>query len=201
MAETIVIPTIGPAAAGTRMTLDEFAHVEGEPGHLYELEKGVILVVDIPGLPHGYVCENLRDLLGAYRKANPGRIHFLASGSNAALRMPEMQSERHPDLAVYLSPPPADEDQPWEDWVPDLVVEVVSKSSEERDYLIKRDEYLKAGIRAYWIVDPQTRSATVLARRTDTWRETKLDAAGVLKTTLLPGLQIPLAQVFATIPQ
>jgi len=201
MAETVAIPTIGPAAAGTRMTLGEFAHVEGEPGHLYELEKGVILVVDIPGVPHMLVRQALRNALIQYQLKHPSRLFTVADGSDCALRMPEMQSERHPDLAVYLSPPPADEAQPWEDWVPDLVVEVVSKSSEERDYLIKRDEYLKAGIRAYWIVDPQTRTATVLARRTDTWRETKLDAAGTLKSAVLPGLEIPLTQVFAAIPQ
>ena len=37
---------------------------------------------------------------------------------------------------------------------PDWIVEVVSPSSKQMDYMIKLFKYQKAGVREYWIVDP-----------------------------------------------
>jgi len=37
---------------------------------------------------------------------------------------------------------------------PDLVVEVLSKSTKNRDLTIKKDTYEKYGVKEYWIVDP-----------------------------------------------
>lgn len=44
----------------------------------------------------------------------------------------------------------------------DLTMEVVSEDDPDRDWVRKRAEYAKAGIREYWIVDPQAESITVL---------------------------------------
>ncbi|BAU13647.1 hypothetical protein LEP3755_41870 [Leptolyngbya sp. NIES-3755] len=45
---------------------------------------------------------------------------------------------------------------------PQLAVEIVSPSSEERDYERKRDQYADIGISEYWIVDPIAQAVTVL---------------------------------------
>lgn len=201
MTDTITVPTVRPADHGTRMSLEDFARARGEPGHIYELEEGVILVVDIPGLPHELVLQVVRDAFSAYRLAHPDRLFLVATGSGAALRLPGMQSERHPDLAVYLNPPPVEGEQPWDYWCPDIVVEVVSKSSEDRDYRIKRREYLQAGVRLYWIVDPGKRAVSFLTRRGDAWAEQKLDSASRLTTPLLPGFELALADVFKHSPR
>ncbi|MBQ7516584.1 MAG: Uma2 family endonuclease [Schwartzia sp.] len=44
---------------------------------------------------------------------------------------------------------------------PDLVVEVLSISTEKRDRGIKKDAYEKAGVREYWIVRPADRAVEV----------------------------------------
>jgi Uma2 family endonuclease len=157
----------------------------------------VVQVVGVPVLPHGLVVQAVRSELDAYSRARPGAIFFISPGSDAAMRLPRMQSERHPDLAVYLNPPPSNDPQPWEFWTPDIVVEVISPGCEERDYVIKREEYVRAGVRLYWIIDPSARTATALTRRGDTWAESRLDASGVITTPLLPGFALPLADVFA----
>jgi Uma2 family endonuclease len=199
MADLVTTQEIGPENHGDRMSLAEFAGVSGRPGCIYELERGVIVVVDVPGVPHMMVVQVLRNALVAYQLRNPALVPAIASGADCALRMPQLQSERHPDLAVYLTPPPRDDPQPWEYWTPDIVVEVVSKGGEQRDYGVKRDEYLQAGVKLYWIIDPANRSATVLTRHADTWRETRLAADASLTTPLLPGLSIELATVFAAL--
>jgi Uma2 family endonuclease len=45
---------------------------------------------------------------------------------------------------------------------PDLAVEVVSASSRTRDTLHKRGEYEQAGVREYWLIDPDARQASFL---------------------------------------
>jgi len=187
---------IGPAHDGTRMSLDEFADADVEPGYIYELEKGVIVVVDVPGVPYMLVRHAIRDALVDYKRKNPERIYAIADGSDAVMRMPEMESERHPDISVYLTPPPVADAQPWEFWIPEIVVEVVTSQSRTRDYKIKPREYLDAGVRLYWIIDPDRRMAVVLTRRADQWREETFDATGRLTTALLPGFELRLDAVF-----
>ncbi len=45
---------------------------------------------------------------------------------------------------------------------PDLLVEILSPSTAERDRTIKRDLYARHGVREYWLVDPHAKSVTVL---------------------------------------
>src|SRR4051794_21915904 len=81
-----------------------------------------------------------------YNLNHPGVINYQASGSDCRLRLPRMQSDRHPDQAIYLDPPPEGR-RLWARWVPHIVVEIVSAGGEERDYVEKREEYLRAGVR------------------------------------------------------
>lgn len=44
---------------------------------------------------------------------------------------------------------------------PDLVVEILSKSTERRDKTIKKEKYRAAGVREYWLVDAKKRKVQV----------------------------------------
>lgn len=50
---------------------------------------------------------------------------------------------------------------------PDLAVEVMSPSSRSRDAVLKLNKYAKAGVREYWLVDPENRSVIVCLPETD----------------------------------
>ncbi|GEM_PF-6259589 len=43
-------------------------------------------------------------------------------------------------------------------WEPDLLIEVLSATSEKRDKEIKFNRYAYFGMKAYWIVDPKQQS-------------------------------------------
>jgi Uma2 family endonuclease len=45
---------------------------------------------------------------------------------------------------------------------PDLVIEILSPSTETRDRDIKLEQYLRFGVRGYWLIDPQERTLEVL---------------------------------------
>ena len=44
---------------------------------------------------------------------------------------------------------------------PDLVIEIVSKTSRQRDKSIKRSKYCRSGVREYWIIDPEKKTIVV----------------------------------------
>jgi Uma2 family endonuclease len=186
---TITRPRIGPDDHGRTMTLEEFSDADFEEGWLYELARGVVVVTQVPDVPHGRIVDRLCRLFIFYDVAHPGVINYRASGGNCRLRLPGMQSDRHPDQAVYLLPPPPGGD-PWRRWVPEIVVEVVSAGGEDRDYAEKREEYLRAGVTEYWILDPARRQMLVLRRAGDVWKARRVAAEGAHRTHLLPGLVV-----------
>ena len=45
---------------------------------------------------------------------------------------------------------------------PDLLIEILSPSTERRDRIVKRDLYARHGVGEYWLIDPYAKTATVL---------------------------------------
>jgi Uma2 family endonuclease len=61
----------------------------------------------------------------------------------------------------------------------------------------KREEYARAGIRHYWIVDPQRRTVLTLVLQGTTYEvEGEFSGDAILTSALFPGLAIPLARLF-----
>ena len=178
------------------MTLAKFDHAQGQPGYSYELNRGVIEVMNVPGISHGLTIQEARNQFVRFQLEKE-TIRYIAAGSDCKLLLPGVQSERHPDLAIYLFEPPAGVEQPWDTWVPAIVIEVVSAGQEARDYQDKRADYLVAGVLEYWIIDPQAQSMLVLQRRGDVWVEHRVKRSGTYSTYLLPGFEFNLKAVLA----
>lgn len=185
---------ITPADNGRPMSLAEFDHAEAEEGSLYELSRGIITVVDVPNSGHLACIVAIRRQLGAYDLANPGAIHTVAGGSDCKILIETLESERHPDLAIYKTPPP--ETNLWSEWVPEIVIEVVSASSRARDYSEKPDEYFAFGVREYWIVDPGKKLMLVMKRSAGAWAQTTIRPPKLYRTRLLPGFEFDCARLF-----
>jgi Uma2 family endonuclease len=202
MTHTATTPTasapaiaIGPADHGRRMTLDEFETARASEGRMYELSRGVVIVTDVPNPPHFKQVEKVRVAFDRYRADRPGVIAYVLPGSECKLLIEPTQSERHPDLAVYKTRPPLDDSTVWSIWVPELVVEVVSPDSGERDYVEKPEDYLLFGVLEYWVVDPFKAVVTVYRRVGGRWRVQALKAGDRYTTPLLPGFDLDVAAV------
>ncbi|MGH7491036.1 MAG: Uma2 family endonuclease [bacterium] len=82
---------------------------------------------------------------------------------------------------------------------PDLVVEILSPGTAKRDRTSKLETYSEFGVVEYWIVDEEKQTVEVWQRKDRRLVcEAILTVSQTLKTALLPGLEIPLAQVFPT---
>ena len=187
---------IGPEDHGRRMSLDQFDRAISRDGQLFELNQGVIEMVDVPHPRHSGQVESVREQLTVYKVAHPGVICRISAGMENKILVASAQSERHPDLSVYFSPPPEVEDV-WSLWVPRIVIEVVSPSSAKRDYDDKPDEYLEFGIDEYWIVDAQRQQMTANTRWRGQWKRKIVKGSQKYTTTQLPGFSLDLARVFS----
>jgi Uma2 family endonuclease len=190
---------IGPADHGRTITLEEFREAEEEPGYLYELARGVLEVGEVPGDEHGQIIDNLHEAFSNFRRGHPGLIRRIAHGSDLRVIIPELESDRHPDLALVFFGASLNTRGRQ---IPALVCEVVSPGARarRRDYEEKAEEFLSLGIGEYWIVDPKNRIVTILELRRDgdapAWSERVFKGDDVITSTLLPGFQVTVSQLW-----
>jgi Uma2 family endonuclease len=187
---------LSPDMAGTFMTPEEFDAAEADPddGSRYELIHGVLIVTPIPSEGEVDPNEELGHLLRTYRKTHPqGRILDKTLPERYAYFT---DSRRRPDRVIWagLGRRP----NPRED-VPTIVVEFVSKGrrNRRRDYIEKRTEYEALGVQEYWVIDRFDRTMTVFGRHVSPSGERVIAESEVYTTALLPGFEVPLAQLFA----
>ena len=79
----------------------------------------------------------------------------------------------------------------------DLVMEVVSEDEPNRDIVKKRAEYAEAGIAEYWIVDPRTKTVSVLKLQENQYvAHSEAIGNGMVESALLEGFAASVAEVF-----
>ncbi len=161
-----------------------------EDGRKRELVDGRIRMSPA-GSRHGEVCVNVILALGGFVKQH--RLGHVFD-SSTGFRLPG-GNVRLPDVAFVAAGrfPGEHVPQGFSDVPPDLAVEVLSPDDRSRDVLDKVGEYLQAGVRLVWVIDPKRRTAAVYRSLTDVRQlgpEDLLDGEDVL-----PGFQCRLADV------
>jgi Uma2 family endonuclease len=127
---------------------DEDTHAEWVDGAIIEMPP----VIDDHQFILGFIYRLLMDVVEARQL---GRVYL----APFKMRLRARPSGREPDL-LFLSTEHIDRATPtYLDGPADMVLEVVSPESIDRDYRMKRDEYEAAGIPEYWIVDPMRQEA------------------------------------------
>jgi Uma2 family endonuclease len=80
---------------------------------------------------------------------------------------------------------------------PDLVIEILSPATADRDRSLKRKLYAKFGIKEYWIVDPASKSVEVMSLGEKGFETVRLYKIGEsLSSPLLKGLSLNLSEIF-----
>lgn len=180
--------------AGTRMPLDEFRAL-GETDERLELFDGVLYVMSTPTKDHQFLMGQLYLLLALYLdtfELPPAEAYQ----DITTILSPELQRAVEPDLVVILAGRTNIGGTIYVEGVPDIVVEILS-TDRNHDLVYKRRIYAEAGVREYWVVDPMNDTVLPLELRDGAYVERPArTAADTLATPLLPGLAIPLADIF-----
>jgi Uma2 family endonuclease len=80
---------------------------------------------------------------------------------------------------------------------PDLIIEILSPSNRSHDTIRKFRKYLAAGVREYWIVNPEQKTVDVHILDSGRYVTTLYEAENDVPVTVLPGCTIKLRDVFA----
>lgn len=180
---------------GQLVTAEELERM-GERGHLFELVRGELVPVNPPGGEHGALAVALAAELWTFVKERGlGRV-YTESGFVLA-RGPD--TVRGPDVSFVSRGREATAGlrRGFLQAAPDLAVEIWSPDNSMPALRAKAREYLAAGTRCVWLIDPRRRIAEA---HTPDHPVTSLTADDTLDGgDVLPGLNLPLTRLFAVL--
>lgn len=120
-----------------------------EDRNRYELFEGALSVTPAPSRDHQNASRNLTLLLGNYLKKFPiGKLYYAPFDIYF-----DDETVVEPDIVVVLNARLVLIDEKKMNGAPDLVIEILSPSTEERDRGFKFKRYAREKVSEYWIVD------------------------------------------------
>ena len=179
---------IPPLESGDRLNRAEFerryhAHPEIKKAELIE---GVVYVSSpVHVRKHGAPHSDIITWLGNYRAATPG----INVADNSTLLL-DLDNEPQPDVAVWLEGGSAYvSDDDYLEGVPELLVEVAG-SSASIDLNDKLNAYRRNGVQEYLVLLTHEQKVHWYTWHSGETEEIQPDAEGVLRSQILPGLQL-----------
>lgn len=165
-----------------------------QDGNRYEIIDGEPVVSPAPSIIHAEIVARLFLLIRSFVLDRQIGKHVFTAPVDvrlAGVRIVE------PDI-VYVSPERSGilANPALIDGAPDLIVEVLSPSNRTYDEQVKYRLYAEAGVREYWLVDPERETLTIFALRDDGYILVPHDPAHA-RSAVLPGLEIDVAPLFA----
>jgi Uma2 family endonuclease len=179
-------------SSAERLTIAEFEQLPEENEYLQELVRGFVVREPRPAYGHGRLQVRVASLLDRFVRSHNLGVILVETGFVLATEPPTV---RGPDVSFIATERlPMDPQVVFPAQPPDLAVEILSPSNTASDIHEKVLDYLAAGVRLIWVVDPRTRSVAVHSGEAPTTiaREGEfLDGRDVV-----PGLTLEVADLF-----
>jgi Uma2 family endonuclease len=176
------------------LTIEEYERLPEDDRYRSELVRGRLVREPQPAEEHAWLEVKLSHLLYEFVETHGLGVVLGPAGYRLEEDPPTV---RGPDLS-YLSHARIDGGFPVRKFrriAPDLAVEIVSPSNRARDLLDKAHQFLDAGARLVWVVNPIRKTVTVYRSRSEVTVlriEDALDGEDVL-----PGFRLLLSRLFA----
>ena len=182
--------------SGMRLTVEEFMELpETWDRRKMELDEGVLYIMVKAGLVHQFLQSRLISIFDQYLDGFDEPPADAFPDVIVALSL-ERRTILIPDLSIVLRARSGLLRPGMIEGAPDIVVEILS-SDRNRDLVRKRQLYAEAGVQEYWIFDSTNDTAILLELQNGEYvQRAVLTAGDTLTTPLLPGLAIPLTDVF-----
>ena len=176
-----------------RLTVRDYLDIPEEDENRYELIDGELYIAPAPSWEHQESIGNLYSILRDFVRAN-GLGRVVASPIDVFLSDEDVLQ---PDI-VFVSVERLDiVHSDGVHGAPDLVIEMLSPGTEQRDRTLKRERYETFDVGEYWQADPIAKTIIVLRPQNGTFEQTGVYTEGMtLETPLLPGLRVDVSAVF-----
>ena len=179
-----------------KWTYADYKDWELKPGERFELINGVAYAMAAPNTAHQLIVSAITGEFHSFLKGK--KCKAIPSPYDVRLFYEEDESDDtvvQPDLVVVCDPEKLGPEGCR--GAPDLVVEILSPSNTAIEMNRKLELYMKAGVREYWIIDPEQKSVVIYRFNGDRNGIFNMRNNDTLKTDLFPGLEIPLETVFS----
>lgn len=173
------------------LTADDLLRLQ-PPDKRTELVRGVMIVREPAGFRHGDIAMNIAARMHSFvRQHRVGRVLAAETGFTLftnpdTVRAPDVAFVRHDRIPDPLP-------RGYASFAPDLAVEVLSPGDRPGEVLAKVADWLTAGTRLVWVVDPDRRVARV--HRADGTVSVISESEALDGEDVLPGFACPLAEV------
>ncbi len=164
-----------------------------DDGWRYEVICGRLFMSPAPRPRHQY---SVGELYLAFRRFIDARQFGRLLLAPIDVKLPELAQPVQPDLVLIASEHLDIVTDDCVDGVPDLVVEVLSPSNWMVDRREKYEVYGEAGVREYWIVDPDRRTIEVFVLEGGSYSLFDRRGAGeTIRSRLLAGFEVAIDDV------
>jgi Uma2 family endonuclease len=177
------------------ITADELFRMPDDGFHKYELVAGKLRTMTPAGSLHGVVGMRLAAAILVHVDQHRLGVVFAADTGFKLASNPD--TVRAPDIAFVSRARIPASGIPEAFWLgaPDLAVEVLSPTDVRSEVAEKIEEYIEAGVKQVWFVEPSERRLTI---HRPGMRPQVLDEHDTLDGgDLLPGFQYPLSRLFS----
>jgi Uma2 family endonuclease len=160
-----------------------------------ELMNGDIFLLSPPVTVHQRILSRLFLKLSGFLEGKSGQI-FAAPFPLRLFPKKDFSDDTvfQPDIIVVLDFAKIDGNSCIA--APDMVIEILSPLTEHIDRTIKLKLYQEAGVREYWLADPETKSVQVYILENGSYTVSRYTAADTAPVSVLPGCEINLKLIF-----
>jgi Uma2 family endonuclease len=192
IARKMSVVTTSPIST-IKMTAEQFLQLgEDPPGVRLELVNGEIAVTPSPTPSHSNIDTILRIILG-----NHIRAHDLGKLFGDVDTILDDFNVRRPDILHFAKSRLHLVGEKAMEGPPDLCIEILSPSSERIDRKVKFEQYRKAGVAHYWIVDPKSKAIEAYKLTRGKYRLAGSGAKNdAVRLAPFEALEIPLAELW-----
>ncbi len=168
-----------------KMTYQEFLDWAGEDTRA-EWVNGEVEFMSPVSEEHQDIGIFLLRMIGDFLEDNPlGKLFY------ESFQMKTTPSGREPDILFVANANLSRVRTNFLEGAADLVVEIVSPESQERDRNTKYEEYQCAGVREYWLIDLPRQEAIFYQLQSDgLYTASAIGEDGIYHSAVLPGLWI-----------
>lgn len=167
-------------------------------GDKAEFINGEVIFHSPVKLRHNAASGHLLRLLSAYVDMH-GDMHGLGYVGYEKIMVSLTRNDYEPDICYFNQTKAADfKPNQMRFPAPDLIVEVVSESTEHNDRGVKFDDYAAHGVEEYWIIDPdaETLEQYRLPADGDVYHLVIKAMTGQVQSFAVPGFEIPVRAIF-----
>jgi Uma2 family endonuclease len=183
----VVGKVIGDNVPPLKMTYEEFLEWNGTDGVWAEWVAGEVHEMSNLSLIHQRIARFLTAILQFYVESK-GLGEILPAPFQ--LKFDFRQTGRQPDI-MFVSNANADKiKKQYVEKTADLVIEIISPESRTRDKGDKFYEYEQAGVKEFWLIDPDRKRAEFYTLGEDGFFNFEVPENGIFQSKVLEGLSL-----------